>query len=88
MTERHVRLCASVTTHRPTKAGFELPTRWVTAVPTVDNDTFPELTVTEDDTVTVHVIKPGLSITKTASVSATVAGARQAAKPATLPSHE
>jgi hypothetical protein len=37
-----------------------------TGVPDVDGTRLPDLTVTADDTATVHVIKPGLSIAKTA----------------------
>ncbi len=43
-------------------------------MPDVDGTRFPDLAVTDDDTATVHVIKPGLSITKTASPTSVQAG--------------
>ena len=45
-----------------------------TGVPDVGGTRFPDLSVTDDDTATVHVIKPRLSITKTAAPTSVQAG--------------
>jgi hypothetical protein len=55
-------------------AGNVVNTVTASGVPDVGGTQFPGLTVSDDDTATVHVIKPGLSITKTASPTAVLAG--------------
>ena len=55
-------------------AGDVVNTVTATGVPDVDGTQFPDLTVSAQDTVTVHVIKPGISITKTASPTSVRAG--------------
>ena len=55
-------------------AGDVVNTVTATGVPDVDGTRFPDLAVTDDDTATVHVLKPGLSITKTASPTSVQAG--------------
>ena len=55
-------------------AGDVVNTVTATGVPDVDGTQFPDLTVSDDDTATVHVIKPGISITKTASPTSVRAG--------------
>ncbi len=55
-------------------AGDVVNTVTATGVPDVDGTQFPDLTVTAQDTATVHVIKPGISITKTASPTSVRAG--------------
>ena len=55
-------------------SGDVVNTVTATGIPDVDGTRFPNLPVTDSDTATVHVIKPGVSITKTASPTSVKAG--------------